>query len=408
MSIYFNRTLETFLKKASQQFPALLITGPRQVGKSTLLQHLSEKNRTYITLDDPILTALAKQEPKLFLERFPPPVLIDEIQYAPELLPFVKMHIDQHQIPGQFWFTGSQQFALMNGVSESLAGRIGVVNLLGLSLAERQKDTHHAHPFLPTPEYLKTVSHRQTLSLQKIYETIWRGSFPQIALHAFLDRDLFYGSYVQTYLQRDVRDLTHVRDISTFLKFLRATAARTAQLLNLTELSRDCGISTSTAKQWLSILQASGIIYLLEPYHSNLTKRLIKTPKLYFLDTGLCCYLTEWSSPQTLEAGALSGAILETFAVSEVIKSYWYNGKQAPIYFYRDKDAKEIDLLIVQDQTIYPVEIKKTAAPYTHTIRHFDTLIKLGLPIGHGGLLCCIDKMLPMNDRVTAIPIGML
>jgi predicted AAA+ superfamily ATPase len=404
--MYRHRTLEAYLKRAGAQFPVLLVTGPRQVGKTTVLQHLSEKDRKYISLDDPGIALLARQEPNLFLQRFSPPILIDEIQYAPELLPFIKLYVDKHKRMGDFWLTGSQQFQLMHGVSESLAGRVGIVQLLGLSLKERQKDTESDEPFLPIPDRLeKRFKSSQPLALKEIYQIIWQGSFPALDLNPLIDRDLFYSSYVQTYLQRDVRDLARVGDEGAFLKFLRAAAARTSQLLNLSDLARDVGISAVTAKHWLSILETSGIVYLLEPYHTNITKRLIKSPKLHFLDTGLAAYLTEWSSPETLEAGAMSGNILETFVFTEILKSYWHNGKQAPLYFYRDKDKKEIDLLIIQDRIIYPIECKKTGFPNSDALRPFRTLENLKNPIGEAAVICLCDMLLPITKHIQAVPV---
>lgn len=406
--MYIKRTLEGYIADASRQFPVLLITGPRQVGKTSLLRHLAGKGRTYVTLDDPVSAALAREEPRLFLERFKPPVLIDEIQYAPQLLPYIKME-DHDKQPGKYWLTGSQQFHLMRGVSESLAGRVGILNLLGLSQLERQNLAKVATPFVPTREASeKRLKKATVLDLGDIYRAIWRGSFPAIALDKKMNRDLFYSSYVQTYLQRDVRDLAQVGDGLAFLKFLRAAAARTGQLLNLSEMARDCDVSPPTAKSWLSILQASGIVYLLEPYHSNLTKRLIKTPKLYFLDTGLCSYLTAWSSPETLEAGAMSGAIFETYVVAEILKSWWHNGKQAPLYYYRDKDKKEIDLLVIVDQTIHPVEIKKTSIPSKDAVRHFSVLDHLKKNIGTGALICMSGDAIPVKDNVQAIPASII
>lgn len=407
METYLSRTLEPFIRQASRQFPVLLVTGARQVGKTTFLQHLSREGRAYVTLDDPLLLELAKRDPALFLQRFPPPVLIDEIQYAPELLPLLKLAVDRAREPGAFWLTGSQQFHLMRGVSESLAGRVGVVSLLGLSNRERAGEGIDASPFLPTSENLgDRVAAASPQGLKELYRRIWRGSFPAIAGDDALDRDLFYGSYVQTYLQRDVRDLARVGDEAAFLRFLRAAAARTGQLLNLSELARDADVAPNTAKSWLSILQTSAVVYLLEPYHSNATKRLVKAPKLYFLDTGLAAYLAEWSSPETLEAGTFSGAILETWVLGEVLKSYWHHGRRAPLYFYRDRDQKEVDLLIVQDGTAYPVEIKKTAAPRPQDVRHFGALARLGLPLGPGALLCLTDQALPLTATVQAVPVG--
>lgn len=405
--MYRIRTLQNYLKKASSQFPVILVTGARQVGKTTLLQHLCTKERKYVTLDDPLLLSLAKDDPALFIQRFPPPVLIDEIQYAPELLPHIKMIVDRNPKPGQFWLTGSQQFHLMRNVSESLAGRVGIVELLGLSRRECRGQGTVSTPFLPLPDEIhKRLKAAESLPLKQLYKLIWRGSFPAIALSDTMERDLFFSSYVQTYLQRDVRDLARVGDEMAFLRFLRAAAARTGQLLNLAELARDADVAPNTAKSWVSILQASGIVYLLEPYHTNVTKRLVKTTKLYFLDTGLCSWLTEWSSPETLEAGAMSGAILETWILCEILKTWLHNGRRAPFYYYRDKDKKEIDLLIVVDGTIYPLEFKKTASPDKNAVRHFQVLDKLNMPLGPGGVICLATHFLPLTANTSAIPVS--
>ncbi len=405
--MYVSRTLEAFLEKATKQFPVLMVTGARQVGKTTLLQQLAGKKRQYVSLDNPLILNLAKEDPALFFQRYQPPILIDEIQYAPELLPYIKMAVDEDRNPGRFWLTGSQQFHLMRDVSESLAGRVGIVNLLGMSRGEIGELGQKVKPFLPS-KGKQTKKAPTVLALPELYELIWRGSFPAVALDRNVDRNLFYSSYVQTYIQRDVRDLTKVGDEMAFLRFLRACAARTGQLLNMTDMARDADIAVNTAKNWLSILQASGVIYLLEPYHTNVTKRLVKTPKLYMLDTGLCAYLTEWSSPKTLEAGAMSGAVLETWIIVELLKSYWHNGLQAPFYYYRDKDQKEVDLLIVQDGTIHPVEIKKTASPGKKDVRHFQVLDKLSLPVGDGAIICLATESLPLTESVCSVPVGML
>lgn len=407
--MYITRTLETFVQTTASQFPVVLVTGARQVGKTTFLQHLSQSERRYVSLDDPLVLSLAKSDPALFMQRFPPPVLIDEIQYAPELLPYIKLAVDQTRQPGHFWLTGSQQFHLMRGVSESLAGRVAIVHLLGLSRNEILGKGETVEPFLPTQEAIQRRSITEDrLTLKELYRLIWRGTLPAIALNATLDRDLFYASYVQTYLQRDVRDLARVGDEMAFFRFLRAAAARTAQLLNLTELARDADISPNTAKNWLSILQASDIIYLLEPYHTNLSKRLVKAPKLYFLDTGLTAYLTEWGSPETLEAGAMSGAILETWVIGELLKSYWHNGRRAPFYYYRDKDQREIDLIILQNDTAFPLEIKKTASPDKGDIRHFSALAQIGVNVAAGGVICLAEQSLPLTASTQSIPVWML
>lgn len=402
--MYVERTLESFIKSANEQMPVLLVTGARQVGKTTLLQHLSGDNRTYVTLDDPLILDLANDDPALFFQRFLPPLLIDEIQYAPNLLPHIKMLVDKERKPGMFWLTGSQHFHLMKGVSESLAGRVGVVNLLGLSRREREGDAQLTESFIPSPNIITRRS--KPLTLKQLFLMIWRGAFPAMAIDESLDRNLFYSSYVQTYLQRDVRDLARVGSVIAFTRFLRAVAARTGRLLNMSDLARDADVAPNTAKTWLSILQSSGMVYLLEPYFTKVTKRLVKAPKLYFLDTGLCAYLTEWSSPETLEAGAMSGAILETWIITELLKTYWHNGKRAPFYYYRDMDQKEIDLLIVKDNRVYPLEIKKTASPQKNHIRHFSVLDKLNREIGRGGIICLVDKQLPLTEKHSAIPVS--
>ncbi|MEZ4865439.1 MAG: ATP-binding protein [Caldilineaceae bacterium] len=407
--MYIERTLETFIKRGADQFPIILVTGARQVGKTTVLKHLSENARSYVTLDDPLLLNLAKSEPALFLQRFAPPVLIDEIQYAPELLPYIKMIVDERQEAGLFWLTGSQQFHLMQGVSESLAGRVAIINLLGLSRRELIGQGRSDAPFLPAPDIVQTrEAVGKPLLLPELYQIIWRGAFPAVALNPQIDRDLFYSSYVQTYLQRDVRDLARIGDEMAFLRFLRACAARTGQLLNLAELARDADIAPNTAKSWLSILQTSNLLYLLEPYYTHLTSRLVKAPKLYFLDTGLATYLTEWATPETLEAGAFSGPIFESWVVAELLKSYWHNGRRAPFYFYRDRDQREIDLLIVQDGKAYPLEIKKTAAPDMRDVRHFKILEQVGLQTGAGGVICLVAQPLPITATIQSIPAWLL
>ena len=405
--MYVSRTLENHFRDASTQFPVMLVIGARQVGKTTFLQQLRDPDRAYVSLDDPRVRELAQSDPALFLQRFPGPVLIDEIQYAPGLLPYIKLAVDQHRQPGRFWLTGSQQFHLMREVSESLAGRVGIVRLLGLSRRERDEAGVDAAPFLPTPQVLEPrLAGAPHLALPHLYERIWRGSFPAIAIDGKMDRDLFFSSYVQTYLQRDVRDLARVGDEMAFLRFVRACAARTAQLLNLADLARDADVVPNTAKNWLSILEASGVVFLLEPYHSNVTKRLVKSPKLYFLDTGLCAWLTEWTTPETLEAGSQSGAMLETWILAELLKSWWHNGRRAPFYFYRDKDQKEIDLLIVQDGVVYPLEFKKSASPRRETVRHFRKLDKLGLKVGSGGVICLSESSLPLERGWVTTPVG--
>ena len=404
--MYVPRTIEPIV--ASSRFPVLLLTGARQVGKTTCLQRLSAPDRTYASLDDPLVRSLAREDPALFMQQFQPPVLIDEIQYAPELLPFIKMAVDRVRTPGQFWLTGSRRFHLLRGISETLAGRVGIVQLYGLSRRERM-GVDASSPFLPVPSAVRTrLETGGSLGLQELYRLVWRGDFPAIALDDQMDWELFYDSYLQTYLQRDVRDLARVGDETSFLRFVRSAASRTGQLLNLSDLARDADVSPNTAKSWLSILQTSGMAYLLEPFHSNLTKRLVRRPKLYFVDTGLCSYLCGWSSPETLEAGAMSGPILESWILNELLKSYRHNGRSLPCYYYRDRDGKEIDLLIVRDGTIYPLEFKKTASPNRKHARKFVTLRKSDRRVGQGGVICLSNETLPLTESDTAIPVSAL
>lgn len=408
MMTYLTRTLERFIAGPAARFPVLLLTGARQVGKTSMLRRLAAAGRAYVTLDDPLALRLAREDPALLLKRFPPPVLIDEIQYAPQLLPHIKMAADQGKRSALFWLTGSQPFHLMKGVSESLAGRVAVVSLLGFSLRELLGHGKDAVPFVPKAAWLPGAPSGPDLTLADLYKTIWRGAFPGLARDETVDRTLFFSSYFQTYLQRDVRDLARVGDEVAFMRFVRAAAARTAQLLNISDLARDADVAPNTAKAWLSILQASGLIHLLEPWHSNVTKRLVKAPKLYFLDTGFAAYLTEWSSPETLEAGAMSGALFETWVVTEILKSYLHNGLQAPLYYYRDRDRREIDLLIVRDGVIHPVEIKKSAAPRPEDVRNFKALSKAGARMGAGAVICLVPRPMPLTREVGAVPAHIL
>lgn len=405
----FNRTLCPSIRSISTQFPVLMVTGPRQVGKTTLLEMSDDGHRAYVTLDDLEMRRLAQQDPALFLQTWPAPVTIDEVQYAPQLFSAIKMVVDKDPRNGLFWLTGSQKFQLMQGMTESLAGRVAIVDLLGLSLAEQQGRATSSQPFVPTATWLAQARNlAQSLPLKALYEQIWMGSYPRLLAQGPQSRDVFYRSYVQTYVQRDVQDLLKVSDPLTFHRFLSVVAARTGQLLNYSSMANEVDIDLKTAKAWLSVLQASGLVYLLQPYHRNLTKRMIKSPKLYFLDTGLAAYLTKWSSPEALEAGSMSGAILETWAVSEILKSYWHNGKEAQLYFYRDTEQKEIDLIIEADDTIYPVEIKKTAAPSTQASKAFAAAEHMGKTVGPGAVLCLTPRDVPISATVTAIPLGYL
>ncbi len=407
------RTLTQTIDAISTSFPVLMLTGPRQVGKTTLLEMCSKGARAYVTLDDLDARSLAQRDPALFLQTWRPPLIIDEIQYAPQLFSAIKIIVDREKRNGLFWLTGSQKFHLMRGVTESLAGRVAIVDLLGLSQAELHGRAAASLPFLPTPDWIahareETLESTRAKQLTDIYRQIWLGSYPRLNDEGPAVRELFYRSYVQTYIQRDVQDVLKISDQMSFNRFLAAVAARTGQLLNYASLARDVEVDNKTAKSWLSVLETSGLVYLLQPYHRNLTKRLVKTPKLYFLDTGLAAYLTKWPDAASLEAGSMSGAILETWLVVEILKSYWHNGREANFFFYRDTDQKEVDLLIEAGDTLYPVEFKKTAAPSQNAVRQFAVLDKLGKTVGPGAVVCFVERDTPLSRHVTAIPAGYL
>lgn len=405
--MYINRAMEKTVLDIQSSFPVLLITGPRQVGKTTMLKKLSDNKRQYVTLDDPLLRELAATDPALFLQRFEPPIIIDEIQYAPQLLPHIKMYVDKNRRNGDFWLTGSQMFHLMKNASESLAGRVGIVNLLGLANSEIVGQP--SAPFTTKPDtIMEKLKSAKPQKLGEIFEKIFKGSMPALYADETVSVDIFFSSYVQTYLQRDVKDLTQVGDELAFLRFLSCVAARTSQMVNYADLAKDIGISPPTAKQWLSILVSSGIVFLVEPYFNNALKRMIKSPKMYFLDTGLCAYLTKWTTPEALEAGAMSGAFFETWVVGEIVKSYYNAGKRPPLYYYRDKDQREIDLIVSENNTLFPIEIKKSGSPGKDTIRHFRVLQNSGLEIGPGNVICLASDFLPIEKNNWYVPVWLI
>ncbi|MEX1029328.1 MAG: ATP-binding protein [Paenibacillaceae bacterium] len=406
--MYITRTMEKVVLAIQGSFPVLLITGPRQVGKTTMLKRLSDATRQYVTLDDPLLRELAVTDPALFLQRFEPPVIIDEIQYAPELLPHIKMYVDNNKSNGDFWLTGSQMFHLMKNASESLAGRVGIVSLLALSNAEISNQETDVFTTQPSSIMAKLRTAKPQ-KLKDVFERIFKGGMPALYSEESSDfehtgTDIFFSSYVQTYLQRDVKDLTQVGNELSFFRFLSSAAARTGQMVNYADMAKDTGISPPTAKQWLSILITSGIVTLIEPYYNNALKRIIKSPKMYFLDTGLCAYLTKWTTPAALEAGAMSGAFFETWVVSEIIKSYYNAGKRPPIYYYRDKDNREIDLIIVENNKLYPIEIKKGSNPGKDAIKNFSVLQHTGLEVGEGSVICLSSDFLPIDKQNWYVP----
>lgn len=416
--MYIKRTIEETVLSINNTFPVLLVTGPRQVGKTTLLREIASADRKYVSLDNPINRVLAKTEPELFLQRFTPPVIIDEVQYAPELFDYIKIYVDEKKSCGDFWLTGSQTFHMMKNVTESLAGRVGIVRMLGFSNAEIRnvKST----PFEVEPELLiKKMSNIGKMTITEVFERIYKGAMPRLYEIPETNRDDYYGSYLETYISRDIKDLTQVADELTFLRFVGIIAARTATNVNYETLASETGITAPTAKQWLSILVSNGLVALIEPYFNNALKRVIKAPRMYFLDTGLCAYLTRWNSAEALEAGAMSGEFFETWVVSEIYKSYLNSGKRPPLYFYRDSNKKEIDIIIEKNNTVYPIEIKKSAAP-KDAIKNFSALkpieedpnendsfvgaAHLKTNIGTGAVICLVQDVLPIDKKNWYVP----
>lgn len=416
--MYFERTIEAAIKKIDETFPVLIVTGPRQVGKTTLLCHMAKADRKVVSLDNPTIRAFAKRDPEMFLQRYQPPVLIDEVQYAPELFDYIKVYVDQKNQPGDFWLTGSQTFHMMKRVTESLAGRAGVVRMLGLSNSEISGN--HFPPFqVDIPALMQRMSETKPMMLPEVYSRIFKGTMPRLYENESVDPEQYYESYLETYISRDIKDLSQVADETAFLSFMAVVAARTATNVNYEAIAGEVGVSAPTIKQWLSILVSSGQVALIQPYSNNALKRVIKAPRMYFLDTGLCAHLTRWSSPETLEQGAMSGQFFETWVVSEIYKSYLNAGKQPPLYFYRDSNKKEIDLLIYQDGVLTPIEIKKGSAPKNAT-KNFSVLkpieaapseedvfsgtAHLKTKIGTGAVVCLPADMIPVDEKNWYIP----
>ncbi len=407
---YIKRHLEDKVLSLSESYSAILITGPRQSGKTTMLKMLAEKEnigREYVTLDDLSVREMAKNDPAMFLQFHKPPVLIDEVQYAPELFTYIKIHIDKNHTPGDFWMTGSQIFRLMRGVQESLAGRVALLHMSPLS--QREIDSRPAVPFSTNFDMLVAESKKiKPITAPEVYKRLWKGSMPGIVSGLFPDREIYYSSYISTYIERDVRELSGNIDALKFNRFITAMAARSAQMLNFSAVAEDADIDIQTAKAWTNILETLGIIFLLHPYSNNVLKRTIKTPKVYFYDTGLVCYLTKWSSPEIAENGAMNGALLENYTVSEIVKSYQSVGMEPYLYYYRDRDAKEIDVIIEGDGKLCPIEIKKTALPDKRIVKAFGVIDKAPLKIGTGAVLCMAEQLGAFDKNNLIIPIWMI
>ena len=405
--MYINRALEkTFL--AASYYPVLALCGQRQTGKSTMLNHIKEADRKYVTLDDRTARRLAQEDPELFFETYGTKLIIDEFQRAPELLIEIKKIVDKKALnsednSGMFWLTGSQQFYMMKNLSETLAGRVGIFSMSSFAQCEIQNCIRGY--FAPDLDMLKKREKLSSLSdIHSVYRQIFIGGMPKL-YSSDIPRERFFIDYINTYLERDIHDLEQVGKLDAFYNFLVFMAAHTAQELKYEEISKEIGISAPTAKAWVSMLERSGVIFILRPYYDNITKRLIKTPKIYFLDTGLAAYLCRWPSSETLENGAMAGAFFETFVISEIVKSYYNQGKGLNLYYYRDIDKKEIDLLFVDATGITPVEIKKAKDP-ADADKNFSVLKKLNKNINTGFVICMADEMVPYNRDVWLCPVG--
>lgn len=402
--MYIHRHIIDYAKRMTSQFKVLLIIGSRQVGKSTFIKEEFLSDYEYVVLDDFLELGMAQKDPALFFKNHPFPVIVDEVQRAPNLFLQIKLLVDRSPEKGKVILTGSQGYKLLKEAADSLAGRVCLINMSSLSMREKLAINFNQE-FLPTEEYIN-----ERKNFLKPYESlwthIWRGSLPELA-NENIEWESYYRSYIRTYLDRDVADIINVKNLVKFTNFMQCLAARTGELYNADAVSRDVGVTTKTIQEWTSVLESSGIIVLLHPYEKNVTNRAVKTPKIYFMDTGLVCYLVGWSSAQVAMNGAMSGSLFETFVISEVIKSYYNAGHDTKnIYFYRDKDKKEIDLLIEKDNVLYPIEIKKSAMPALEMTKSFKILTKIsGKSVGHGCILCQCEKKLELSDNLTALPV---
>ncbi|MDD2522325.1 MAG: ATP-binding protein [Anaerolineaceae bacterium] len=398
--MYIKRHLEKEILSASEGYPVVMVTGSRQVGKTTLLKQLAGDNRAFVSLDDMSQRLLAQNQPQLFLQNHTPPLIIDEIQYAPELFTYIKIAVDENNKNGQFWLTGSQIFPLMQGVQETLAGRVRLLQLSGLSQSELNGTENLIFP--PTIEDLFKRS-KEIKDDEKILTKIIRGGYPRLLTQPAITVEGFYNSYLQTYIARDVREITNVMDTSKFLQFVALLATRTAQELNLAGLSRDLMIDSTTVRRWLNVLEISGIVVSLPSFSKNPSRRVVKRPKIYFIDTGLVCQLLGIEDEEGLSNTPLRGSIFETWVVSEVYKSWWNDGRLPRLSYYRDSSQKEIDLMIDRNGKLYPfgIKINFNAA---HAFKNFSVLDSIGVPLGYGGLLHSGDEIVPTRENCWLIP----
>ncbi len=406
---YIKREVERKFWQMNSFFKAVLVTGARQVGKTTMLKHMAEgTDRTYVSLDDLMARELAQTDPVLFFQTYKPPVLIDEVQHAPQLFEQIKVMCGQTEEKGLFWLTGSQHFNMMKHVRETLAGRIGILELYSLSQREKKGVLFER----PLDFSVESLRERQKLlppnDIVQVFEHIWRGGMPQVLQADEEMRQEYYSSYIDTYLMRDAAELGGITNSSKFMRFLKACAALTAEQVNYSTLAAAADISEPVAKDWIRLLQGLGIVYLLEPYSNNELKRLTKTPKLYFYDTGLCSYLSMWLTRDTLMNGAASGHYFENYVVMELLKSYAYGKTKANLSYYRDSNAKEIDVFVEADGYICPLEIKKSAIPNRKEVRKYEILDKASIPRGFGGIICMCAEPVLIDEKDAFIPCNLI
>ena len=406
---YIHRTLEQKIMDISRDYSCLLLIGPRQVGKTTMLEHLMKGSaRRKVTLDDAENRRLAQSDPALFLEMHPAPVLIDEVQYAPQLFSYIKINVDNGAAPGSYWLTGSQAFQLMELAQESLAGRTAIVHMSALSQSELYGDGT-TEPLSINPEKLNhRKEHLSSCNSMEMYERIWKGGMPGHRSGRYTDRDVFYSSYIQTYINRDVSDMIPGVDKLLFADFIRAAACRVGQMLNTHDIAQDVGVSDDTAKRWLQVLEKSEVIFYLRPYSNNLLKRTVRTPKMYFFDTGLAAYLTKYASPEILMNGAINRAILENYTVAEIRKTWLNSARECLMHYYRDRDTNEIDMVIEADGELHPLEIRKSTNPGTELASAFKVLDKGSVPRGTGAILCLREEMSAIDRNTFILPIWMI
>ncbi|MEE3453882.1 ATP-binding protein [Dialister sp.] len=402
---YIERALERKFLRMNDFFKVLLLTGARQVGKTTMLQHLAKgTGRRYVSMDRADYRDLAERDPVLFFQTFPPPLLIDEIQKAPKLLEQIKIMADESEEKGQFWLTGSQHFSMMRRVQETLAGRVGILHLYPFSQAEIEGRLPVEIPDFSISSLREKSAGKKPPLTEEIFRRIWTGGMPQVQETDEELRSLYFSSYIETYLFRDIMEMGEIRDTVRFMKFLRASAALTGQQVNYATLAEASDISQPTAKNWLQLLSGLGIIYLLQPYFNNELKRLVKSPKLYFCDTGLCAFLSFWPTPETLMAGAASGHYYENYVLMELIRNFSASPQKAEFSYYRDSRKNEIDIIIETGGELHPLEIKKSASPDSREIRKFKLLENPIIPTGSGGILCMAPEPLPLDEKNAIIP----